>query len=690
MSSKGEKKRTGYITLLVIAISGACIILWPWWFTIEEQGRQLNAHILPFFHSRIRDIATKPSAWQKYTDEFQAHPFQTRTYDWIISRSLVAPDGVLREMITVNGAFPGPSIEANVGDRIIVRVQNNLLHSDKQPERQRYSTMMHKVHHKKADSHVALHWHGVQMHGQPDQDGAHGFTSCSIPPRDSHTYNFTLGPKDVGTHWWHSHVGMSRSDGLWGAFIVHDPKEKDQLATTAREPYQAEALVTFGDHYHKPGAHQLSWFMSLSSLGFEPTPESSLVNGRNIFNCSRAMAPDTACSGFHSQYATIQIGEKGQRTRIRLINVGAVANQYISIDYHSLTVVEVDGTLVKPFVVRKLTVAPGQRYSVIIDKVKDTPDEDMFWLRATIDHDCFNMPNPALTLTSKAIVRYAKQSKESQSKDAVISSSGLDLRSRGISMDEIYEMGNKLTIFGSMTLPKSQAWPHVPEPENGILMDSCQDVHHSALKPLLGEQNPAPAEFDQRIVLDARMPRLSSNKLVPMGYINSSSWRSNEQEPLINSYRVHKGKDKGNPSRKENSPMVIELPSIVSSNSSSTRPQYVEAVVQNWDDGPHPFHMHGHKFWVMEIFQTSYLHGVYKDKGQSAKYNLKEAAKRDTVNIPRRGYAVLRWKADNPGVWAFHCHVLVHMVSGMAMAFVDVPDDIPSLNISAKMCKMDL
>jgi FtsP/CotA-like multicopper oxidase with cupredoxin domain len=44
---------------------------------------------------------------------------------------------------------------------------------------------------------------------------------------------------------------------------------------------------------------------------------------------------------------------------------------------------------------------------------------------------------------------------------------------------------------------------------------------------------------------------------------------------------------------------------------------------------------------------------------------------RDTVQIPRRGYAVLRFRADNPGVWLFHCHVMWHLAGGMAM-IVDV------------------
>lgn len=55
-------------------------------------------------------------------------------------------------------------------------------------------------------------------------------------------------------------------------------------------------------------------------------------------------------------------------------------------------------------------------------------------------------------------------------------------------------------------------------------------------------------------------------------------------------------------------------------------------------------------------------------------YDLSRAMLRDTVQIPSRGYAVLRFRADNPGVWLFHCHILWHLATGMAM-LVDVQGD---------------
>jgi iron transport multicopper oxidase len=49
-------------------------------------------------------------------------------------------------------------------------------------------------------------------------------------------------------------------------------------------------------------------------------------------------------------------------------------------------------------------------------------------------------------------------------------------------------------------------------------------------------------------------------------------------------------------------------------------------------------------------------------------------AKRDNVVVPANGYIVIRFKADNPGVWFFHCHIDLHLVGGMAATMIEAPE----------------
>jgi FtsP/CotA-like multicopper oxidase with cupredoxin domain len=74
----------------------------------------------------------------------------------------------------------------------------------------------------------------------------------------------------------------------------------------------------------------------------------------------------------------------------------------------------------------------------------------------------------------------------------------------------------------------------------------------------------------------------------------------------------------------------------------------VEIVLRNLSRMAHPIHLHGHRFQVVDI-------GTGRFSG----------AVRDTVLVPVMGSVTVAFDADNPGRWAFHCHHLYHMASGM-------------------------
>ena len=83
----------------------------------------------------------------------------------------------------------------------------------------------------------------------------------------------------------------------------------------------------------------------------------------------------------------------------------------------------------------------------------------------------------------------------------------------------------------------------------------------------------------------------------------------------------------------------------------------VQLTVYNWDAGFHPFHLHGHEFQVIEkSFDVTSNDTVVNPPTQEGQEN---PARRDTITIPPTGKVVLRWRADNPGAWMFHCHVSV-------------------------------
>ena len=102
----------------------------------------------------------------------------------------------------------------------------------------------------------------------------------------------------------------------------------------------------------------------------------------------------------------------------------------------------------------------------------------------------------------------------------------------------------------------------------------------------------------------------------------------------------------------------------------------MDIIVNNLDDGSHPFHLHGHDFYVLASYRSEQGWGSYSPyatAGVSAlrpDLNTENPLRKDTVSVPRRGYVVIRVWMDSPGIWMFHCHVLFHQASGMAMGLL--------------------
>jgi FtsP/CotA-like multicopper oxidase with cupredoxin domain len=74
----------------------------------------------------------------------------------------------------------------------------------------------------------------------------------------------------------------------------------------------------------------------------------------------------------------------------------------------------------------------------------------------------------------------------------------------------------------------------------------------------------------------------------------------------------------------------------------------VELVFVNKTPMPHPMHLHGHEFQVVEIDGRRFPGAV-----------------RDTVLVPPGRRVVVAFDANNPGLWALHCHLLYHLDAGM-------------------------
>lgn len=285
---------------------------------------------------------------------------QTRHFTLNITLGPTSPDGVPTTAILINNQSPGPLIEANTGDTLVITVHNHL---------------------PPAHGSTTLHWHGIDQHRSNPMDGVLAVTQCPIPGGGgSFTYTFTL-PDQRGTFWYHSHSTLQLARGLYGPLVVHDPGEMVPK-------YDDDKLVLLGDLFHADPDELLPTYLVGVDAGTEPMPDNILVNGRGVSNCSA----HGECADGALFRTTVR---KGETVRLRVVSVAASLPYYFSLDGHTLRIVEVDGVEVEAVATTRVFVNPGQRYSVLVVANQTV---GVYKMRATAARGCFHRGKGSLGL----------------------------------------------------------------------------------------------------------------------------------------------------------------------------------------------------------------------------------------------------------------------------------------------------
>lgn len=273
---------------------------------------------------------------------------------------MIAPDGYDRNVLLVNGAFPGPLIEANWGDTIQVTVHNNITGPEEG---------------------TALHWHGFLQKHTPWQDGVPAVTQCPIAPGKSFTYSFNA--ELYGTTWYHSHYSAQYAGGLLGPLIVHGPKAFECNYDVDIGP------VMLSDWYHDDYYQLVQKTMANNGTG-PFLSQSNLINGKMNFDCSQKEAGDDTPCVNNAGVSKFKF-KRGKVHRLRLMNVGSEGSQKFAIDGHKMKVIANDFVSVWPYETDVVTLGVGQRTDVL---VKADGEGDSFWMRSTIPKACGFAQNP--------------------------------------------------------------------------------------------------------------------------------------------------------------------------------------------------------------------------------------------------------------------------------------------------------
>lgn len=242
----------------------------------------------------------------------------TREYYLELIEATVAPDGYSRTALTVNGSIPGPTLEADWGDTVVVHVTNSLTESK---------------------NGTSIHFHGIRQNYTNQNDGVVAITQCPTAPGDSITY--TWRATQYGSTWYHSHFDLQAWEGVFGGIIINGP---------ASSNYDEDKGILILNDWSHQTVDEL--YPTAQSSG-PPTLDNALINGTNVYGDDGDS--DQTGYRFNTSFTA------GTSYRFRLVNAAIDTHFKFSIDNHTLTVIAADLVPIEPYNTTVLDIAIGNK-----------------------------------------------------------------------------------------------------------------------------------------------------------------------------------------------------------------------------------------------------------------------------------------------------------------------------------------
>ncbi|KZS15189.1 Laccase 2 [Daphnia magna] len=527
----------------------------------------------------------------------------------------IPADGIERGVIAINRQLPGPSIQVCEGDRIIVNVKNHL-----------------------PGESCTIHWHGIHQVGSPYMDGVPLVTQCPISPASSFRYNFIA--ENPGTHFYHSHSGFQRSDGVFGSLVVRQNKERDPHSSLYDYDLP-EHVMMISDWLGELGVAK---FVAHHHDDGDNKPSSMIINGRG-----RIPKPRNELTSNETMPLSVFNVEQGRRYRFRVISNGFLnCPIQLSVDDHMLTVIASDGGAIQPIEVDSLVIHAGERYDFIVNAGQEISS---YWIRLHGLMDC----GPKRVFQA-AILRYHGALETEP--DAILTYENTNRLGKVLNPVNIAPGDDEhITVaeLKAMSPSKTNDWSREPDRKFVLSYDfnpiNSWHFHDPEHYPIFGAEKNHRLYTPQINHISLRMPPsppLSQHGDLPFGTLcNESTVVNCQQEFCDCTYTLQ-----------------IPLGSLV------------ELILIDKGvtfDATHPFHIHGSAFHVvaMERVASNVTVDQIKlmDQKGHIRRNLVDAPVKDTVAVPDGGYTIVRFMATNPGYWLFHCHLSFHIEVGMGLIF---------------------
>jgi L-ascorbate oxidase len=486
----------------------------------------------------------------------------------------------------------------------------------------------------------------------------------------------------AGTYFWHGHYNAQRTAGLYGLLIV------DQRLGAVIPTYDGEFAITVNDWWQMDVYDQTHGLDNYQNWTWVGAPQSFLIKGDSI-PCQKYVSCPSAeieCNTNKLQsFSKTQGGSgagkliwnvlPGKTYLVRIASVTSSAFLNFVIEGHTMTVIEADGHMIQPFNTTSIDILSGQTYAFnFTTKGPEYPDQRVYHIGVNARDSIADSKNANGTDPGLAVLSY-----NFPNINQTVTPSPTDATTLWDSQPVVQQGGPRWndTAFGYYFANQIQAQ--------------------------IGYSYPVPMREDVTLAFVIHQMRINdannNSRFVMRWALNNISYYSSENIPLLaRLMNSSKDEETEKPLPQIDSSDFKELvhldditgnQTLYRTNTEAMRGGYyllksgdiVTVVLQNSAtyntsaSEAHPWHLHGHDFWVL-----GYGDGLYDPDTSPQGFNLQDPPVRNTVPVFDGGWVAIRFIADNPGVWSFHCHNEWHMYLGMKVVFAYGVDDIPRPN----------
>ena len=287
----------------------------------------------------------------------QAPVLKGTRFNLAYSPTKVNITGKERIATAINGSVPAPTLRWKEGDTVTLNVTNNMAED------------------------TSIHWHGIIL--PSNQDGVPNVSDGFKGIKPGETFKYSFPVIQSGTYWYHSHSGFQEQTGAYGAIVI-EPKEPPPYS------YDRDYVVMLSDwsdenpatiyhklkklsHYYNFRERTVSEAMKeISEVGW-----SEFWQRRGMWNEMRMSDRDISdVTGYTYTFLTngqppadgwTGLFKKGEKVLLRFINAAAMTFFDVRIPGLKMTVVAADGQYIQPVTVDEFRIGVAETYDVIVE-----------------------------------------------------------------------------------------------------------------------------------------------------------------------------------------------------------------------------------------------------------------------------------------------------------------------------------